>query len=87
MLATIGAACHRALDKQLSRGKRPDDRRRNPWVVRRTGECIQSVYMLAFDPKRFATRCQNVNLRCSVDYAGSQRCHRFDEMLARIKDQ
>jgi hypothetical protein len=47
------------------------------WVVRRTGQRIQSVVMLSFDPKRFATGCQNVHLWC----------YRFDEMLTRIEDQ
>ena len=43
--------------------------------------------MLAFDPKRFATRCQNVDLRCGIDDVRRQQRHRFDEMLARIEDQ
>ena len=97
MLATIAsvriadvetdAAGRRALHEQLRGRKRPDCRRRKPWVVRRTGQRIQSVDMLAFYPKRFATGCQNVDLWCCVDDARRQWRYRFDEMLARIEDQ
>ena len=81
------AARHRALDEQLSGRERLDGRRRKPWVVGRTGKRIQAIDMLAFDPKRFATRRQNVDLRRSIDDARRQRRHRFDEMLASIEDQ
>ena len=43
--------------------------------------------MFAFDPKSFATGCQNVDLRCRTDYARRQRRYRFDKMLTRIEDQ
>ena len=81
------ATCHRALDEQLRGRERLDNRRREPRVVRRTGKRIQSVDMLALDPKRLAARRQDVDLRCRLDDACRQRRHRFDEMLAGIEDQ
>ena len=97
MLATIArfriadvqtrAARHRALHEQLRGRKRLDGRRREPGVVRRTGERIQPVDMLALDPKRLAAGRQDVDLRRGIDDACRQRGDRFDEMLAGIEDQ
>ena len=97
MLATIGAsasltskraplAAARSMNSCVA-GNVRTDRRRKARVVRRTGQRIQSVDMLAFDPKRFATGRQNMDLRRCIDDARRQWRHRFDEMLTGIEDQ
>ena len=82
-----GAACQRALDEQLGRGKRLGRRRSEPLNVRGTGKRVQPVDVLSFDLERLTAGRQDMNLgRRNEDLRG-QRRDRINEMLARVKDQ
>jgi hypothetical protein len=81
------ATRHRAFHEQLGRGERPSKRRCEPWIVRWASKRIQSVDALTLDLKSLATCRQDVDLRCGVEDACRQGCHRFNEMFAGIEDQ
>src|SRR5580692_8526998 len=57
------ATCHRTLDKQPWCRERLGNRRREPKLVRRTGERPQPVDMLALDLESLTARREDVNLR------------------------
>ena len=47
-------------------------------VVGRADERIEAIDMLSLDPKRFTTRCQNMDLWRRFDDGCSQTRHRFN---------
>ena len=68
-------------------GKLLDGRRGEPGIVRRTGERIQPVDVLAVDLQRLAAGRQDVDLGAAAKMLRGERRHRFDEMLAGVEDQ
>ena len=83
----LGAACHRALHEQLRRRERLDGAAVRSRLVGRTGERIQSVDVLTFDPECLAACRQDVDLRRGPMILRRQRGNRFDEMFAGVEDQ
>ena len=83
----VGAARRRALDEQPGRGKCLGGRGGERLAVRRTGERLEAVDVLAIDLERLATGREDVDLRSGLEQACDQHRDGIDEMLAGIEDQ